>query len=188
MHRTRRTAGTAAAQDRTSPAACWPSAPLNVDDVIRNATALVHVAQMRRRRQKASTSSHAASHRRQTSAQMRQCSWWAACRSHSSAQATHAAAQAPIIARTRRMSGRLCRVAMRAVASQKFAQSRATRIPPRHGSRLSTSTHSPTGQRKPVKGATPPGEELIRDHDPRHPRNASSSRSSSSAGSLSTPR
>ena len=25
---------------------------------------------------------------------MRQCSWWAACRSHSSAQATHAAAQA----------------------------------------------------------------------------------------------
>ena len=81
-------------------------------------------------RQKASTSSHAALQRRQTSAQMRQCSWWAACRSHSSAQATHAAAQASIVARTRRMSGRVCRVAMRAVASQTSAQSRPTRMTP----------------------------------------------------------
>jgi hypothetical protein len=188
MHRTRRTAGTAAAQNRTSPAACWPSAPLNVDDVIRNATALVHVAQMRRRRQKPSTSSHAALHRRQTSAQMRQCSWWAACRvaflgagdARRRAGLDHCADEADVGTALPGCDARGRVADVRA--------SRATRIPPRHGSRLSPSTHSPTGQRKPAKGATPPGQEPIRDHDPRHPRNASSSRSSSSAGSLSTPR
>jgi hypothetical protein len=76
----------------------------------------------------ASTSSHAAVHSRQTSAQSRQRSWWAACRSHSSSQSTHAAEQASIVARMRRMSGCLCCVAMRAVARQASAQSRATRI------------------------------------------------------------
>jgi hypothetical protein len=76
----------------------------------------------------ASRSSHACLQRRQTSAQRRQCSRWAACRSHSSAQARQAAAQASIVARRSRRSGAVCRVTMRPVASQASAQSRLRRM------------------------------------------------------------
>jgi hypothetical protein len=73
-------------------------------------------------------SSHAFLQRRQASAQSRQCSWCAACPSHSSAHARQATAHASTIAPIRRRSGAVWRITMRPVASQASAQSRQRRM------------------------------------------------------------
>jgi hypothetical protein len=73
-------------------------------------------------------SSHACLQRRHSSAQSRQCSWWAAWRSHSSEQATHAVEQASSVVRISLRSGMVCRATIRRVASHSSAQSLQSRM------------------------------------------------------------
>jgi hypothetical protein len=67
-------------------------------------------------------------HRRHVAAQTSQCAWFAACRAHSLAHASHAAAHSCSVMLTTGRSGSNCRLRMRDAAVHRSTQSRLRRM------------------------------------------------------------
>jgi hypothetical protein len=101
--------------------------------------------QDRRQPNAARRARQASSHRRQFSAQSRQCSWCGAWRSHSSPHTRQAVAHAPTEARSTPTSAAVWRVAMRPVVVQMSLQSRQKRMQ-RTNSCTSASARSASAQ------------------------------------------